>query len=151
MVCLLQGRRDARRKSREPQPRNFCHAYACRNGFPLKLRSAPPWVQGGVLCCGAACSDRGRPGTVWSAKNKASFLWKLWVCLLRWNAIYSIINGQAAALGRGRTLTAACQKSAGKKFDFFQKRACKNGADMIKYLTAAKGLCDTSRAGHDMR
>ena len=36
-VCLLQARCDGRSKSREPQPpggRNFCPAYAGRNGFP---------------------------------------------------------------------------------------------------------------------
>ena len=38
-VCLLQARCDGRSKSREPQPpggRNFCPAYAGRNGFPLE-------------------------------------------------------------------------------------------------------------------
>ena len=38
-VCLLQARCDGRSKSRELQPpggRNFCPAYAGRNGFPLE-------------------------------------------------------------------------------------------------------------------
>ena len=62
-VCLLQGRRDARRKSREPQSRNFCHAHACRNGFPLKrvvFRHARPRGRAGLFLCPACLPGRQR-------------------------------------------------------------------------------------------
>ena len=55
-ICLLQGHHDARRKSREPQPKDFCRAPARRNWFPLKravfgtLKRPPEGPPAAFLC-----------------------------------------------------------------------------------------------------
>ena len=67
-VCLLQARCDGRSKSREPQPpggRNFCPAYAGRNGFPLErvvFRHAEERPSAALQCAADGRSDFMAPG-----------------------------------------------------------------------------------------